>query len=168
MDRTPAMVIDLIRQRAFERVFVGGEEQDPIPMSVWFDHVADNWKGWIEEDRKSGGPLSGTIDNLIGCPDDGSAEWNNWLRLAGDKDAIAIGDDDDFDGELDNDVDPGDEDRGEENENDNCFYFGINVIFYTTVLFVILCSNTDFRIKRSLLFTTCHYQCHYFVPNYLR
>lgn len=87
-----------MRNKLFKRVLVGGVMQDPVPMKKWFDHCLHNWADWIKEDAKSGGPLSGTVDNLIGAPSEDSAEWKNWLEKAGDDEGPDTGDDAEFHG----------------------------------------------------------------------
>jgi hypothetical protein len=39
---------------------------------------------WINKNAKIDGPLSGTVDSLIGRPSEDSVECNNWLKKAGD------------------------------------------------------------------------------------
>jgi hypothetical protein len=118
MDRTPAMTVKLLRQKLLEKVTLGGVEQDPIPAKTWFDHVARNWEGWILTDSKDKGPLSGTIDNLIGIPSEESMIWNHWLRMAGDSEAPEVGDDMEMDGDIDIDVEDGDYEEGVANDDE--------------------------------------------------
>ncbi len=85
--RTLAQVFELLRDKLFKQVQLGTEVRDPIPMKVWFDHTSNNWNAWIRQDKKLGGPLSGTVHNLIGAPAEDSEQWKEWLRKAGDKES---------------------------------------------------------------------------------
>ena len=97
--RTPAEAINLMRDKLFKPVCIKGVMQPPVSMSKWFDHCEHEWKGWILQDAKNGGPLSGTIRDLIGAPIENSEEWKVWLLKAGDGEAGDVGDDLEFEGD---------------------------------------------------------------------
>jgi hypothetical protein len=101
MGRTAAQCIEVLRRKAFFPVVLAGVPKPPIPCMTWFLHVADNWSAWIKQDNSTGGPLSGTIDNLVGVPAEGSQEWLQWLLWAGDNELPEVGDDVELDGEVD-------------------------------------------------------------------
>jgi hypothetical protein len=92
-------VLELLSQKAFFPVVLAGVLQPPVPCTTWFLHISDNWTAWIQQDRAGGGPLRGTIDNLVGVPAEGSEEW---LIFAGDSEFPELGDDLELDGEMDN------------------------------------------------------------------
>ena len=81
--RSASECYQLLHNKLFRNVSVNGNFKEPISMRTWFDHTNKEWEKWIVSDAKSGGPLSGSIDNLIGAPNEASVEWQDWLRKAG-------------------------------------------------------------------------------------
>jgi hypothetical protein len=75
MGRTAAQCIEVLDRIAFFPVVLAGVRKPAIPCMTWFLHVADTWSAWIKQDNSTGGPLSGTNDNLVCVSAEGSQEW---------------------------------------------------------------------------------------------